>query len=65
MKKPITRYVNFRGSQGVETVDEFSQEKGQNLREFFKYLREMVSEYRLAGLDVYSSTRCTKEWKNR
>ena len=63
MTKPI--YLNMRTNYGVETVDEFEREKGQDPREFRKYLNDMVKEYHLAGMNVYKSSRCTKEWKNK
>ncbi|HTF27218.1 MAG TPA: hypothetical protein VK625_00160 [Flavitalea sp.] len=58
-----TVYLNTRTSQGVETVDEFTREAGQDPKEFRKYVNEMVSNYHLAGMNVYKSTRPTKEWK--
>lgn len=61
--KPETIYLNMRTSQGVETVDEFTQEPNQNWREFRKYVRQMVNEYKMAGMNVYRSSRCTKDWR--
>lgn len=55
-----TIYINFRGAQGVETVDEFPY----NNREERKYAREMLTEYNLAMGGCYLSQRSTKEWKN-
>lgn len=60
-----TIYLNLRANQGVETVDEFSRELNQTTKEFRTYVSKMVSEYRLAGMDVYKSSRCTKDWKNK
>ena len=51
-------------SQGVETVDEFSREEGQTPKEFRAYVSKMVQEYHLAGMNVYRSSRCTKDWKD-
>lgn len=59
-----TIYLNLKSSTGVETVDEFTQEPNQTWREFRKYVSNMVSEYQLAGMNVYRSSRCTKDWKN-
>lgn len=58
-----TIYLNMKTSQGIETVDEFTREPGQDPRDFRKYVSKMVQEYRLAGMAVYRSSRCTKEWK--
>jgi hypothetical protein len=60
-----TIYLNMRGPYGVETVDEFTREEGQNPIEFRKYVTQMVKEYQLAGMNVYRSSRCTNDWKNK
>lgn len=62
MKKRTIRYINFRGSRGVETVDSVEKENGQSSKEFWRTVRDLVSEYRIAGMDCYSSSRCTKDW---
>ena len=56
-------FLNTRNSKGRETVDEFEQEAGQATRVFLAYVRQMVAEYRLAGMDVYRSSRCCANWK--
>ena len=60
-EKPV--YLNMRGTDGVETVDEFTREPNQSPREFNIYVRKMTNEYRIAGMNVYTSSRCTKYWK--
>jgi len=60
-----TVYLNVRTVYGVETVDEFTQEPKQPLKEFNIYVRKMIAEYHLSGQNVYSSTRPTKEWKDK
>jgi len=57
-------FLNMKTSEGVETVDEFMKETGQSLRDFYKYVREMKGEYRLSGMNVYSSQKCTNDWRN-
>lgn len=52
----------MKSTYGVETVDEFTRENGQSPKEFRKYVNQMVKEYRLAGMNVYKSSRCTKDW---
>ena len=59
----MTVYLNWKGPQGRETVDEFSPEPGQTPREFRAYVREMVAEYHLAGMTVYRSSRPCKGWR--
>lgn len=50
-------YINFKGSYGVETVDEFDT---------MKEAKKMLIEYNMSyGGICYISTRCTKEWRNR
>ena len=60
-----TTYLNMLTSQGVETVDEFTKESTQTPKEFRQYVNSMVKEYQLAGMNVYKSSRCTKDWKNK
>lgn len=58
-------YLNIKTSEGVETVDEFTREEGQSPKEFRQYVLKMEREYQIAGMNVYKSTRSTKEWKNK
>lgn len=60
-----TIYLNIKTLQGVETVDEFTQEQNQTYKEFRIYINLMVTEYKIAGMQVYKSSRCTNEWKNK
>lgn len=64
MKKPII-YLNMRSPYGVETVDEFQREDGQDPKGFRQYVRDMVREYHTTGQPVYKSSRSTKEWAQR
>ena len=61
----MTIYLNMRTSDGVETVDEFTrgEDSPNNPKEFRKYVRDMIHEYRISGHPVYQSSRCTKQWK--
>lgn len=61
--KPI--YLNMKGSYGIETVDEFTREENQSPKEFRQYVSKMISEYHLAGMGVYRSSRCTNDWKQK
>lgn len=60
-----TIFLNIRTSQGVETVDEFTREEGQSPKEFRLYVNQMVKEYQIAGMNVYKSSRCTNDWKQK
>jgi hypothetical protein len=55
-------YLNWKGPQGRETVDEFAPEAGQTPQAFRVYVRQMVAEYTLAGMAVYRSSRPCKGW---
>jgi hypothetical protein len=60
-----TIYLNMKTYPGVETVDEFTREVGQSPVSFRQYVNSMVKEYRIAGMDVYKSSRCTNDWKSK
>lgn len=57
-------YFNIRTNYGVETVDELSLNDFNTPKEFSIEKRRLVDEYRLAGMAVYISSRCTRDWKN-
>jgi hypothetical protein len=59
-----TIYLNIKTAQGIETVDQFTREEGQNPKHFRKYVNEMQKEYAIAGMNVYKSSRSTNAWKN-
>lgn len=58
-------YFNMKTKYGVETVDELDRKDFVSFREFRDESRRLYSEYQLAGMNVYRSQRCTKEWKGR
>ncbi len=58
-------YLNMKGPYGIETVDEFTREPGQSPKDFRKYVSEMVNNYRQSGMNVYRSSRATKEWREK
>lgn len=58
-----TIYFNMRGSYGVETVDQICTSDFETRKEFRKELKSMLSNYHLAGMNVYLSQRCTNDWK--
>ena len=61
-----TTYLNIKTSLwGTETIDELSQSDFNSYKEFRAELFRLKSEYHLAGIPVYSSSRCTKEWKSK
>jgi hypothetical protein len=56
-------YLNMKTVYGVETVDELNRKDFASFREFREEARRLVKEYQIAGMNVYRSQRCTKEWK--
>jgi hypothetical protein len=63
----MTVYINMKNNGSVETVDEFTrgEDAPSDPREFRKYVAEMIGNYHMSGMQVYQSTRCTKEWKEK
>jgi hypothetical protein len=55
-------YLNFRSNHGIETVDQIEKKDYDTAKEFRKELNRLVSEYSLAGMNVYLSQRCCKAW---
>lgn len=52
-------YINSKGSDGIETIDQFNS---------LKEAKEMIKEYRLAfgsNYFLYLSQRSTKEWREQ
>jgi hypothetical protein len=61
--KPI--YLNWKGPQGRETVDEVSHdpEHWPTARAMRAEARRLVSEYAMCGMNVYTSSRPCSNWK--
>ena len=59
-----TVYLNMRSSYGVETVDQICTSDFPTRKEYLKELRSMIENYHLCGMPVYTSSRCTKDWKS-
>jgi len=57
-----TIYLNMRTSSGVETVDEFSPEQGQNPKDFKKYVCKMVGLINYILQPVYNYTFYKISW---
>lgn len=61
----MIRYFNIRTNQGIETVDELNRSDFESRKDFVKELRRLKGEYNIAGMAVYTSQRCTNDWKNK
>lgn len=58
-----TYYFNWNGPQGRETVDEICRADFESRLAFRNETRRLKSEYALAGMDVYISTRACANWR--
>lgn len=58
------KYLNMKTNYGIETIDELDPKDFGSYREFRTELKRLVGEYHLAGMPVYTSQRCTKDWKS-
>lgn len=58
-------YFNLKTSHGVETVDEICSRDFSSRKEFIAEKYRLLNEYHIAGMAVYLSVRCTKEWRKK
>jgi hypothetical protein len=59
------RYFNLKSVYGIETIDQISPKDFESYKEFKKELNMLMREYRLAGMNVYISQRCTNDWTKK
>jgi hypothetical protein len=58
-------YLNWKGTQGRETVDELERNDFANYKAFKVEINRLISEYAMAGMGgVYSSSRMCANWKS-
>jgi len=60
-------YLNIKTVHGVETVDQLERKDFSSYKEYIQELKRLKNEYRLASncyAGIYSSQRCTNDWKN-
>jgi len=65
--KVMVVYLNMKTSYGTETVDQLDKKdfKGAySYKEFRAEKLRLINEYRLCGMNVYSSQRACSNWKN-
>ncbi len=55
-------YFNIRTNYGIETVDQLDRKDFPTVREYMKEIRRVLREYHLSGMNVYRSSRSTKDW---
>ena len=56
------RYLNIRTSEGIETVDHLDRNDFNTYLDYNRELKRLVTEYRIAGMNVYTSQRSTKDY---
>ena len=56
-------YFNMKTNFGVETVDQCINSEWETNKLYKAEIKSMLSNYHLAGMDVYLSSRCTNDWK--
>jgi hypothetical protein len=61
----MTKYFNLKSNQGVETVDELTLSDFPTRKDFYNECKRLRGEYSLAGMQVYTSSRSTKDWRNK
>ena len=61
----MKKYFNIKSVYGVETIDELDSSDFSTLKEFRQEVKRLYREYNLTPMNVYTSSRCTKDWKNR
>lgn len=59
----MKKYLNYKSNYGIETIDEICRSDFKTYKEYRKELSRLVSEYSIAGMNVYISSRSTKEWR--
>ena len=58
-------FINWKGAQGRETIDEVRREGFPTWKEFRAECRRLIGEYALAGMaGAYLSSRCYANWKD-
>jgi len=59
-------YLNIKTSEGVETIDELNDKDFNSYKDYKMELKRLLNEYRTASnfySGIYTSQRCTNEWK--
>lgn len=65
MAKKMKRYINIKNHGVVETIDEFDSNEFESYLDFKKEVKRVYKEYLIAGDNVYVSSRCDRDWRNK
>lgn len=56
----MKKYINIKTQYGVETWDMVDSEEFESIKEYKVEIRNLINNYKLAGYNVYSSQRPSK-----
>ena len=59
------KYYNIKSIYGIETIDEINYKDYIFYKEYRKELKRLKKEYIMAGMNVYISSRSTKDWREK
>jgi len=65
LKTKEMTYFNIKTGNEVETFDELDPKDFKTRKDYRVEVRRLKSEYALCVTGCYTSTRCTKDWRNR
>lgn len=65
MANKMKKYINIKNQGVVETIDEFDSNEFESYLDFKKEVKRVYQEYILAGDNVYTSSRCARDWRNK
>jgi hypothetical protein len=59
------KYYNIKSSYGIETIDEINKLDFISYKEYKAELKRLINEYRMCGMNVYISSRSTRDWREK
>ena len=59
------KYYNIKSSYGIETIDEINPKDFKFYKEYRAELIRLRNEYRICGMNVYISSRSTRDWREK
>ena len=65
MANKMKKYINIKNQGVVETIDEFDSNEFESYLDFKKEVKRVYQEYIIAGDNVYVSSRCDGDWRNK
>jgi len=56
------KYINIKSQYGTETIDQINRTDFNTYKEYKTELRNLITNYRLIGMNVYISQRACKDY---